>query len=608
MPKRKTCEEFIIEAKQIHSDPTYSYDKVIYVNSKTPVKIVCSEHGEFRQTPNSHISKQNGCPKCASNHLRQLFSKSYEQFIDEAKQIHNDVFIYNKINYINSKTKVCIICKIHGEFYQTPNAHLQGAICPLCANIKVANSNRLSQEEFIRRSNEVHSNKYVYSLAQYNSYSEKVLIVCLEHGEFYQIAGNHLAGAGCQQCGTNKARSSLSINFKEFVERSKIKHGNTYEYYEEEYHKYSESTKIKCTKHGIFFQTPVNHATLGYGCQLCGRLQASEKCRKSQAEFIEQAKSVHSDKYSYDNIIYINQSVKISINCHVNDHGEFWQDPKNHLNGAGCPKCGKISVRESRLIPFEEFVSRANKCHSLGSYSYFHESYTQFTDLVKIHCIKHSIIFQTPAFSHVTGTGCVECTKEKLSISISKTQEEFLVTAKNKRGITNFDYSLAKYSKCDKKVLIGCLINREHGYFSVTPTNFYRGLGCSKCSVNGYSNAQILWLNFIRLSGNIEILDKLHGGETRIGKYRVDGFCSIKNTVYEFYGCFWHGCLQCFPNRNEINAVNKTNFEQLYQRTNEREIFIKSLGYKLVVIWEHEWINFLQKVVCIQRKFKQRLQ
>ena len=118
--------EFIEKAKKVHGEK-YNYSKVKYVNTMTKVCIICPIHGEFLQTPNKHLSGNN-CPKCS----HQSYLHTTDSFIKEAKKIHGDKYDYSKVNYINSHTKVCIICKEHGEFWQTPNAHLRGKGCKSC--------------------------------------------------------------------------------------------------------------------------------------------------------------------------------------------------------------------------------------------------------------------------------------------------------------------------------------------------------------------------------------------------------------------------------------------------------------------------------------------
>ena len=109
MGKKLTTETFIEKARKVHGD-RYNYSRVNYINSTIPVKIICPEHGEFEQRPAKHLSGQN-CPKC-SKHYR----KTTKEFITEAKKVHNNKYDYSKVEYINGKTKVCIVCPKHGEY------------------------------------------------------------------------------------------------------------------------------------------------------------------------------------------------------------------------------------------------------------------------------------------------------------------------------------------------------------------------------------------------------------------------------------------------------------------------------------------------------------
>lgn len=126
MAKKLTTEDFILKAKEIHGDK-YDYSKVEYVNMQTEICIICPQHGEFLQVPRNHLNI-HGCPKCCKTGIKL----SKEEFIQKAKEIHGDKYDYSKVEYINAKTKVCIICPIHGEFWQIPNSHLNGNACNKC--------------------------------------------------------------------------------------------------------------------------------------------------------------------------------------------------------------------------------------------------------------------------------------------------------------------------------------------------------------------------------------------------------------------------------------------------------------------------------------------
>lgn len=126
--------------------------------------------------------------------------KTTSQFITEAKKVHGEKYNYDKVKYINNSTKVCIICKEHGEFYQNPKSHLQGHECAKCAIVKVGNALRLTKDEFISKARQIHGNKYDYSKVNYISNRDKVKIKCPIHGDFFQAPREHLVGKGCSKC------------------------------------------------------------------------------------------------------------------------------------------------------------------------------------------------------------------------------------------------------------------------------------------------------------------------------------------------------------------------------------------------------------------------
>ena len=116
----------------IHGDK-YDYSKSNYINSVTKTTIICPIHGEFQQMPIEHMRGQ-GCPKCKFDSQRNLhgFDDIKTYFLTKAKEVHGDKYDYSKVELEYISQKVCIICPVHGEFWQIPNAHLQGVGCPQC--------------------------------------------------------------------------------------------------------------------------------------------------------------------------------------------------------------------------------------------------------------------------------------------------------------------------------------------------------------------------------------------------------------------------------------------------------------------------------------------
>ena len=143
MARKKTLLEFIKEANKVHNS-RYDYSKVDYINNKKEVYIICPIHGEFYQSPISHL-KGNGYQKCNGG-----VRDTTEAFIEKARKIHGDKYDYSKVEYKNSHTNVCIICPKYGEFMQIPNNHLCGNGCKKCRTVKMKEILSFDKEQFIK--------------------------------------------------------------------------------------------------------------------------------------------------------------------------------------------------------------------------------------------------------------------------------------------------------------------------------------------------------------------------------------------------------------------------------------------------------------------------
>lgn len=125
---------------------------------------------------------------------------TFEEFIQKAKAIHGDKYDYSKVEYVNTITKVSIVCPVHGEFLQSPKKHLYGQGCSKCHHISLANRFSLGQDEFIKRANLIHNNFYDYNEVDYINVHTHVKIICPSHGMFKQAPASHLKGHGCPVC------------------------------------------------------------------------------------------------------------------------------------------------------------------------------------------------------------------------------------------------------------------------------------------------------------------------------------------------------------------------------------------------------------------------
>lgn len=208
---RKTTEEFVAKVSEMFGNK-YDYSKVNYIDANTKVCIICPKHGEFWKLPNHHLRGQ-GCPKCSQEHLWDKREKvTTKGFVQKAKEIHHDKYDYSQIKYVNSDTKIKIICKEHGAFYQLPYAHLNGQGCPICGKLKLRKEFQLTKEQFIEKARQMHWGKYDYSKVNYINYKTKVEIICPKHGSFWQTPSCHFKCNGYPTC---KGEKSTSIQEKE---------------------------------------------------------------------------------------------------------------------------------------------------------------------------------------------------------------------------------------------------------------------------------------------------------------------------------------------------------------------------------------------------------
>ncbi|HTA26500.1 MAG TPA: DUF723 domain-containing protein [Bacteroidia bacterium] len=397
--KRLTPFEFIEKANLVHGN-RYGYSKIGHVYSSEKVTITCPTHGDFEQRPNNHLRGQ-GCIAC--NLSKKLFP---EEFIERAIQKHGDKrYNYDKVKYFDNHTKVIITCPTHGDFEQTPKAHLRGNGCPNCFGTK-----KSSTKEFIEKAKQKHGdNKYNYDRVKYLGIHTKVTITCLTHGDFEQTPISHLQGRGCTKCGGTSKSST-----EEFIKKAKQKHGDyRYNYDKVKYINADTKITITCPAHGDFEQRPSSHLH-GYGCAKCAHFLTTE-------EFIGKAKKEHGDnRYNYDKVHYIDQRTKVTITCPI--HGDFEQTPVKHLMGRGCTKCSG-GIKYST----EEFIAKAKQKHGDSRYNYDKVKYINTNTKVIITCIYHGDFKQAPN-SHIQGQGCSKCKIPKGE----KKVEDFLIGRKIK--------------------------------------------------------------------------------------------------------------------------------------------------------------------------------
>jgi very-short-patch-repair endonuclease/transposase-like protein len=206
--------------------------------------------------------------------LENLQNKT-ELFIAKANKIHKNRYNYSKVNYINAKTKITIICREHGDFYQTPSNHLSNYNCQKCAK-----NFQLNTDSFIEKAKLIHNDKYDYSKVNYINTDTQIIIICKEHGEFTQIPDFHIN----RKCGCPKCSNNVKLDVSEFIKKAEKIHNNKYDYSKVEYSNNKNHVIIICKKHGEFTQIPYVHLS-SHGCPSC--------INKTEYKFYEKIKEFY---------------------------------------------------------------------------------------------------------------------------------------------------------------------------------------------------------------------------------------------------------------------------------------------------------------------------
>lgn len=233
-----------------------------------------------------------------------------------------------------------------------------------------------------------------------------------------------------------------------FITRSKLIHGDKYDYKLTNYIDSHTKVKIFCNKHKIIFeQLPHNH--FKYGCLLCGKESKNNILSMSFETFKDIANKIHNNKYEYNFSVYVNNHTKIKILC--KKHGIFEQLPKNHINKKyGCPVCSK-----NKKMTTDEFIIKSKEIFGL-IYDYSNVTYINSNTKVKINCLQHGVFEVTPNNHLCKKYGCPTCKQSKgernISNFLDKNNINYIKQYKfdnciDKRKLP-FDFYLPDYNTC----------------------------------------------------------------------------------------------------------------------------------------------------------------
>ena len=296
---------------------------------------ICKKDSKHkRYAPIKSISRGYGCDWCAKKHRYTT-----EEWIEEAIAIHGDKYDYSKVNYVNSKTEINIICRTHGVFSQLPSEHLAGKGCKWCfgqGGFHILNTLAHCYPELAKEWDYEHLgnkgltpddvvitdniNEYWWKCnnGKPHSYHAKIS---------YRISRN----SGCAVCHGKQIAYDTSL---EYLRPDLVK-----EWHESNILKPSEVTcgseiqviwKCSNPDHKPYKAMIYSRAHLNSGCPECaGNIKTPIVYRKELY-----------DKFPYIELLADYQGSGKRVKCKCTKCGYTWSPfPYNLLRGKGCPKC-----------------------------------------------------------------------------------------------------------------------------------------------------------------------------------------------------------------------------------------------------------------------------
>lgn len=361
----------------------------------------------------------------------------------------------------------------------------------------------------------------------------------------------------------------VKFTTEKFIEKAIKKHGpDRYDYSLSVYQGSKAKLIIKCNKCGHTFEQAAYMHWYGHGCPKCAVTKNAEKSRLTLQEFIQKAESVHGKGiYDYSFVNYINNDTNVKIKCLYHD-SIFEQKAGNHLNGAGCPECGK----ERQHLSIDEFIKKAEEIHGKNRFDYSSTLYKGYLIKVTIKCNKCGHIFKQTPKQHLKGVGCIKCR----NLNRISTLQAFIKKAEKVHDKDRYDYSLSAYNHSHKKIIIKC--NKCNYIFKQAPYAHLSGRGCPNCAIAiQRSKGEKELCQYIKSLYSGEILEN-----TRkfIGGKELDIYLPELKLTFEYNGEYWH----------QFHEEKEPGYHK-----NKRKA-CKENGIKLIEVWENDWKKNNQQI------------
>lgn len=412
-----------------------------------------------------------------------------DTFIEKAIKKHGEKFDYSKVEYIDSQTKIIIICPFHGEYEQKANNHLSGWNCRKCKYDNMALKFKDNKKSFIEKAIEIHNNKYDYSLVEYENSQTKIKVICSIHGTFEQRPNRHLQGDGCKLCSANKLSLDRRSNLEEFIKKAQKIHKNNYSYEESVYINNFTPISIKCNNcNNTFEPIPYNHTKKnGTGCPYC--IISSEERR-----LYEWIKTICKDK-----IIQTDRKI-----ISPNELDIYF--PKNKL----AIEYNGIYWHSNRFKPKNYHLDKTNKCEEQGI-----ELLHIFSDewIEKLEIVKSIIKSKLNIYDHEINS------KDLIFQEVFEKDAECFY---KENLIFDFNKNKKYYSLLNEKEILCCFTVDLSDVVSVSDL-------CVKINYNIINHIDIILKEIIKIYDELDI-EIISDRRYNIEKLDIENFC-LNNVI-----------------------------------------------------------------------------
>lgn len=468
-----TTEEFVLNAAKVHGEK-FDYSNVNFVGWDSKISITCPRSHIFEQSPRHHLYRKDGCPKC-----HPCAPITLEEFITKTKNFNMNQYNYSLITDLKSgQDKIKIICtKDNTIFTQHALSHLKSPKkCPHCKKLQM-------KDECINQIKSFNYNNYYIDEASFIDKQDCMIFKCERHGSF-SLCPHSIIKKRFLICPKYKV-NKLSRSLDKFIELSKLKHGDLFDYELTVYKNKRTKVQLKCKNGHTFWQTPESHLHVK-GCPRCAGVE-----RNSQEDFLRKAKEVHGDEYDLSQTIYTSSSKKIQIIC--KKHGLFSMRSVNFLMGQKCRRCNSNIFVQTQ----EEFLAKAKEVH-LDRFDLSQIKFTRPSDNITPICKKHGI-FSIQGCKFLSGRGCKKCKiseGERLIENFLKQHNVQFIFQKKFHGCKRkrelpFDFYLPEYQACIEYDGIGHYSPHVYGQKSFDSTAKSDQIKNNYCLNNGIALVRI---------------------------------------------------------------------------------------------------------------------